>query len=664
MNVANLGGQLSSLGNFTSITTIDLSNNNIGGTIPEDLPLTLQNLFLSANQLTGSIPSSLSKLTGLSAMSLNVNHLDGELPDAFDSLAGLINLDISENNFTGVLPPSMKNLSSLTTFGKDVTPDIKWFSLLLINFRTLIRNVENNLFSGPVPPKLQNIPIFKKDGNPFNTTIAPSASPPSVSPPSSIGAAPTPTPAGPKQAPTPTTTPTGLSPTRAPSPPSPPSKSPPPSNSSDGSTTRDNTSSSQKHNSSKKLKIAGFVLLVVVLFISIVLLIIYLIGPGETLEKRSRESSLAAAALPKKPAENRKEHIINLDRTDSELFAVAPPPPPPPPHPTEKVVVQPKPIVAPERRHSPPPRTSTPTSATPYSVASLQQYTSNFREQNVIRESRLGKVFLAELPEGKLLEVMKIDNPNGRVSVDDFLELVALISEIKHPNTLELVGYCAEYGQRLLVYNHFSRKTLDDALHDREEIDIELSWNARLQVALSSGKALEYLHESFQPPIVHQNFEPANVLLDDKLSVCVAECGLAELMPSSSVTQLSGRLRTLLNYDAPEFQESGIISERGDVYSFGVVMLELLTGRKPYDSSRPRHEQHLVRWAGCQLHDIESLSKMVDPSIRGQCSEKVLSRFADIISRCIQREPEFRPPVSAVVQDITSIVNASREESE
>lgn len=53
-------------------------------------------------------------------------------------------------------------------------------------------------------------------------------------------------------------------------------------------------------------------------------------------------------------------------------------------------------------------------------------------------------------------------------------------------------------------------------------------------------------------------------------------------------------------------------------------------------SSRPRHEQHLVRWAGCQLHDIESLSKMVDPSIRGQCSEKVLSRFADIISRCIQ----------------------------
>jgi hypothetical protein len=111
------------------------------------------------------------------------------------------------------------------------------------------------------------------------------------------------------------------------------------------------------------------------------------------------------AALPKKPAENRKEHIINLDRTDSELFATAPPRPPPPPPlpPAQKVVVNP--IIPPEKRYSPPRRTSTPDSATPFSVASLQQYTSNFRELNVIRESRLGKVYLAELPEGKVRNI-------------------------------------------------------------------------------------------------------------------------------------------------------------------------------------------------------------------------------------------------------------------
>jgi serine/threonine protein kinase len=95
-------------------------------------------------------------------------------------------------------------------------------------------------------------------------------------------------------------------------------------------------------------------------------------------------------------------------------------------------------------------------------------------------------------------------------------------------------------------------------------------------------------------------------------------------------------MRALLNYEAPEIHEAGTFTYRSDVYSFGVVMLELLTGRKPYDSSRPRAEQHLVRWADSQFHDIESISKMVDPSIQGECSEKVLSRFADIISRCIR----------------------------
>jgi serine/threonine protein kinase len=100
--------------------------------------------------------------------------------------------------------------------------------------------------------------------------------------------------------------------------------------------------------------------------------------------------------------------------------------------------------------------------------------------------------------------------------------------------------------------------------------------------------------------------------------------------------QLADRMHSLLNYEPPEFRESGIVTEQGDVYSFGVVMLEILTGRKPYDSSLPRAEQHLVRWANSQLHDIESLSRMVDPSIQGQCSEKALSRFADIISGCIR----------------------------
>ncbi|KAM0000984.1 putative non-specific serine/threonine protein kinase [Helianthus debilis subsp. tardiflorus] len=121
--------------------------------------------MLSGNQLTGSIPDSLSSLGQMTDLHLNNNHLNGVIPDSFQQLTPLINLDLSANNLSGPLPPSMASLSSLTTL-----------------------DVENNLFSGPIPPKLLTIPNFRSTGNPFNTTIIPSPSPPVSSPsPSSFG---------------------------------------------------------------------------------------------------------------------------------------------------------------------------------------------------------------------------------------------------------------------------------------------------------------------------------------------------------------------------------------------------------------------------------------------------------------------------------------------
>ncbi|PNY13143.1 protein strubbelig-receptor family 6-like, partial [Trifolium pratense] len=109
-------------------------------------------------------------------------------------------------------------------------------------------------------------------------------------------------------------------------------------------------------------------------------------------------------------------------------------------------------------------------------------------------------------------------------------------------------------------------------------------------------------------------------------------------------------------YDAPEVALSGQYTFQSDVYSFGVVMLELLSGRKPFDSSRARPEQSLVRWATPQLHDIDALAKMVDPKLKGLYPVKSLSRFADVIALCVQPEPEFRPPMSEVVQALVRLV--------
>lgn len=91
----------------------------------------------------------------------------------------------------------------------------------------------------------------------------------------------------------------------------------------------------------------------------------------------------------------------------------------------------------------------------------------------------------------QLLAVLKLDNANSNMPVDDFLELVLAISELRHPNITELVGYCAEFGQRLLVYNYFSKRTLHDVLHGGDDLKRKLSWDARIKIALQSAKVLE-----------------------------------------------------------------------------------------------------------------------------------------------------------------------------
>ncbi|KAM5588343.1 protein STRUBBELIG-RECEPTOR FAMILY 3-like [Rosa sericea] len=662
LSSANLGGQLGdSLQTFGSIIEIDLSNNHIGGNIPILLPPTVRNVSLSNNQLTGSIPGGLASLSQLMELSLDNNHISGEIPDAFQLLSSLTRLDLSGNNLTGQLGPSLGNLSSLITLylqNNHLTGTLD----VLQGLPLQDLNIENNLFSGPIPAKLLTIPDFRKEGNPFNTTILPS--PPAPAPvASSIASAPS-SGAGVEN------------PANGPSP----------------------LPILVSHRTGKSL-ITKPLTWIAIGGVSLVLLLI-LCGlvrcfKARSDNKKAKRHDISAYKLPtentkyteskleeglqmeKVPKEailkpldgygaesirmgmmakpqkqkktdvkstessmHRKDHGINMTDTDEEFL----PPPPLPFFLSKKDTVNPVGPATTSRLKSP-----NPSSVKVFTIASLQQYTNSFSEENLIGAGMLGSVYRAKLPDQKLLAVKKLDSTAcSQQSDEEFLELVSNISEIRHANIVELVGYCAEHDQRLLVYKYCRNGSLHDALHTDDEIHQKLSWTVRIRVALGAARALEYLHAVCQPPIVHHNFKSANLLLDEKLEVHVSDCGLAPLITSPS---LAGHLLTAYGSSAPEF-DSGCYTHQSDVYSFGVVMLELLTGRKAYDRSRPRGEQYLVRWAVPKLHDIDALSRMVDPSLNGAYTMKSLSRLADIISSCIHREPEFRPPISEIVQEL------------
>uniref|UniRef100_A0A7N0ULT0 Protein kinase domain-containing protein n=1 Tax=Kalanchoe fedtschenkoi TaxID=63787 RepID=A0A7N0ULT0_KALFE len=674
---ANLDGNLGDgLGGFTSIQQLDLSNNRIEGEIPSSLPLSLLALFLSSNALTGSIPDSISGLSQLTAMSLNNNLLVGNIPDAFQTLTSLANLDLSSNSLNGELPTSLGNLLSLKSMHLqnnelsgtlDVLQDLPLTDL----------NIENNKFSGIIPDKMLSIPNFKKDGNLFDSGAPPIASPSS---------------------PTPDTSPS----LRPPAPPffKPPSSEQPPGKQAGGPPTpqQSNSEKSSKKSTTTKTVVS---ISVVAAFMFIIIVIAALLFMPRYCKKRQRipRNSMVqvqssnqmgkvqrgvvmpndddrrdprrAAANPKRWNENmqndqmaerqaQRDHEINRSRSGTIFLPPPPPPllpppsppPAPPPPPVVKVV---EPVLPTEVSAAEPSTIGKDVllSVNSFTIASLQQYTNSFSQDNLIGTGMLGSVYRAELPDGKILAVKKLDKKNSRLKDEEFMQMVISIDKIQHANIVKLVGYCVEHGQWLLIYEYCSNGSVQEAIHSDD--GLRLSWNIRVRMALEAAKALKYLHEDCHPPIIHRNFKSTNVLLDDGLAVRVSDCGLAPLITSGSVSQLSGQLQATYGYGAPEF-ESGIYTMKSDVYSFGVVILELLTGRKSYDRSRVRGEQFLVRWAIPQLHDIDALSRMVDPSLKGEYPAKCLSHFADIVARCIQHEPEFRPPMSEVVQDLLEMI--------
>ncbi|KAM3277662.1 hypothetical protein ACQJBY_045513 [Aegilops geniculata] len=292
-----------------------------------------------------------------------------------------------------------------------------------------------------------------------------------------------------------------------------------------------------------------------------------------------------------------------------------------------------------------------PISLVTYSSSELQAATGNWHSSRIIGQGMVGRVYKAKYANGQVLAIKKFD-PLSFSERSDFVELVTCISRLRQPSICEIVGYCAEPGHYIMVYEHHMNGSLHQFLHLSDDYSRPLTWDTRVRIALGTAQALEYLHEICSPPIIHKNIKSSNVLLDADLNPHLSDCGLAFFYEDPNESLGPG-------YSPPECTRPSGYTMKSDVYSFGVVMLELLTGRKPYDSSKPVNEQCLVKFVTPQLHDGDALGSVADPALRGLYPPKALSCFADVIARCTQSDPQLRPRMSEVSQELTGCVQRS-----
>lgn len=292
----------------------------------------------------------------------------------------------------------------------------------------------------------------------------------------------------------------------------------------------------------------------------------------------------------------------------------------------------------------------------------LNRLTSNFGSKALIGEGSYGRVFYAKLNDDVEAAIKKLDTSTSQEPDSDFAAQLSIVSRLKHDHFVELMGYCLESNNRILVYQFATMGSLHDVLHGRKGVQgaepgPALSWNQRVKIAFGAAKGLEYLHEKCQPPIVHRDVRSSNVLLFDDFTSKIADFNLSSASSDTAARLHSTRVLGTFGYHAPEYAMTGQITQKSDVYSFGVVLLELLTGRKPVDHTMPKGQQSLVTWATPRLSE-DKVKQCVDPKLNNDYPPKAIAKLAAVAALCVQYEADFRPNMTIVVKALQPLLNS------
>ncbi|XP_057951039.1 probable serine/threonine-protein kinase PBL23 isoform X2 [Malania oleifera] len=291
--------------------------------------------------------------------------------------------------------------------------------------------------------------------------------------------------------------------------------------------------------------------------------------------------------------------------------------------------------------------------------------TQNFNPDSLLGEGGFGRVYKGFIESKNQVVAVKQLDRNGFQGNREFLVEVLMLSLLHHNNLVNLVGYCADGDQRILVYEFMPNGSLEDHLLDLPPNKKPLDWNTRMKIAEGAARGLEYLHEIANPPVIYRDFKSSNILLDEDFNPKLSDFGLAKLGPTGDKTHVSTRVMGTYGYCAPEYALTGQLTTKSDVYSFGVVFLEIITGRRVIDTSRPTSEQNLVTWAQPLFKDRKKFTLMADPLLDGKYPIKGLYQALAVAAMCLQEEASTRPLISDVVTALEYLaLNKDNGESE
>ncbi|KAF3336755.1 U-box domain-containing protein 35-like protein [Carex littledalei] len=275
-----------------------------------------------------------------------------------------------------------------------------------------------------------------------------------------------------------------------------------------------------------------------------------------------------------------------------------------------------------------------------YSMDEIDLATNYFSDQLKIGEGGYGPVYQATLNHTLVaIKALRSDISTTQ-GLKQFQQELEVLSSIKHPNMVNLLGACPEYG--CLVYEYMSNGSLEDRLACQSGTP-PLPWQLRFKIAFDIATGLLFLHQQCPEPLVHRDLKPGNILLDHNLVAKISDVGLARLIPllpgcsNSTLYHMTAAAGTFCYID-PEYQKTGMLGTKSDVYALGIILLQLVTGRSPMG----------LTYSTMTALENGNLRDTLDPKVPDWPLDET-KRLVELALKCSELRRKDRPDLGSVI---------------